>query len=177
MSFLKKLLWSLVGLVIAFLAVGMILPREVAVSRNVEINALAEKIFPLMNSPKAMEAWSPWLSIDPDVKVSYNDIVEGKGASMTWESDHEQVGSGSAEIIESVENEKIMTALDFGDHGTATASMMLAEEGGKTDVTWGFVADMGAGPIGRWMGLMMDSWVGGDYQRGLNNLKELVESQ
>ena len=29
----------------------------------------------------------------------------------------------------------------------------------------------------RWMGLMMDNWVGGDYERGLVNLKELVEGQ
>jgi hypothetical protein len=42
-------------------------------------------------------------------------------------------------------------------------------------VTWMLDTDMGAGPIGRWMGLMMDKWVGGDYETGLQNLKSLVE--
>jgi len=30
-------------------------------------------------------------------------------------------------------------------------------------------------PMGRWMGLMMDGWVGPDYETGLSNLKSLVE--
>jgi hypothetical protein len=34
---------------------------------------------------------------------------------------------------------------------------------------------MGVNPVGRWMGLMMDRWVGADYERGLANLKALVE--
>ena len=34
---------------------------------------------------------------------------------------------------------------------------------------------MGARPAGRWLGLMMDNWVGADYERGLSNLKALVE--
>ena len=27
----------------------------------------------------------------------------------------------------------------------------------------------------RWMGLMMDGWVGPDYEKGLQNLRKLVE--
>ena len=177
MRLLKWFLGLLIGLVIALLVIGMFLPREVAVSRSVEINAPAATIFPLVNNPKAMEAWSPWLSIDPNVIVTYGEITEGIGATMTWQSDHEQVGNGTAEITGSVENEKVMTALDFGDMGLADAFFSLDETADKTKIVWGFTADMGAGPVGRWMGLMMDSWVGADYQRGLDNLKELVESQ
>src|SRR5690606_16939708 len=43
-------------------------------------------------------------------------------------------------------------------------------------VTWSMQADMGNNPIGRWMGLMMDSIVGADYETGLASLKKLVES-
>jgi hypothetical protein len=59
--------------------------------------------------------------------------------------------------------------------GTALAAFDLVETDGKTTVTWGFTTDMGNSPMGRWMGLMMDSWVGGDYETGLTNLKSLVE--
>jgi hypothetical protein len=47
--------------------------------------------------------------------------------------------------------------------------------GGGTVVTWGIDADMGNSPIGRWMGLMMDRWVGTDFEAGLTNLKTVVE--
>jgi len=43
-------------------------------------------------------------------------------------------------------------------------------------VKWGFATDMGMNPIARWMGLMMDRWVGADYQKGLARLKDLVEA-
>ena len=90
-------------------------------------------------------------------------------------SDHQQVGSGSQEIVASVENAAVTTELDFGEMGGARATWDLEETDGTTRVTWGFVANMGNGPVGRWMGLMMDKWVGGDYETGLTNLKALVE--
>ncbi|MCX8952648.1 hypothetical protein OU790_04290 [Ruegeria sp. NA] len=39
-----------------------------------------------------------------------------------------------------------------------------------------FESDLGLNPMSRWMELMMDKWVGGDYERGLNNLKVLIEN-
>ncbi len=177
MRIVKRILIGLVILVIAFLAIGMLLPRNVEVARSIEINAPADKIFPLVNIPKKTELWSPWLSIDPNVKVSYGDIVEGKGATMEWRSDHPDVGNGTVEIIESVENSKVVTALDFGLQGTATATMLLEQSGDKTKATWSLVADMGAWPIGRWFGLMMDKWIGNDYEIGLDKLKKLVEGK
>jgi len=88
------------------------------------------------------------------------------------------VGSGSQEIIVSEPPHHLQTALDFGEHGTAVAFFDLEPaDGGGTHVTWGFDTDMGMNPIGRYMGLMMDKFVGGDYERGLSNLRDLVESE
>ena len=60
--------------------------------------------------------------------------------------------------------------------GSANAKFVLAAKNGGTEVEWGFVSDMGMNPIGRWMGLMMDSWIGADYERGLSKLKEIAEA-
>jgi len=60
--------------------------------------------------------------------------------------------------------------------GTAKAAFILEGSGGSTEVTWTLVSDMGTNPVGRSMGLMMDRWVGADYEAGLENLKALVES-
>ena len=147
------------------------------VARSIEIDAAPDAIFPYVNSLKATQEWSPWLERDPNVQLTYNDVEAGDGAAMEWSSDVQSVGSGRQEIIESNENESVVTALDFGDMGLAQAKFLLAEASGATTVTWTLDTDMGAGPIGRWMGLMMDSWVGADYEQGLQNLKSLVESQ
>ena len=175
MRIIKWLFGIVVALVLLFLVVGFFLPRQVTVARSIEIDAPASEIFPHVNSLKATEAWSPWLGRDPDVQVTYNDIEAGDGAAMEWSSDHPQVGSGRQEITESTENESVVTALDFGEMGMAEAKFLLAEAEGNTVVTWTLDTDMGAGPVGRWMGLMMDGLVGADYEQGLQNLKALVE--
>lgn len=175
MRILKWLLGSLVVLILALVVIGMLLPREVSVARSIEIDAAAADVFPHVNSLKAMEAWSPWLSRDPEVKLTYNEVESGDGAAMEWASEQPDVGNGRQEIIESNLNESVVTALDFGEMGLAQAKFLLAEAQGATTVTWTLDTDMGAGPMGRWMGLMMDSWVGSDYEAGLANLKALVE--
>ena len=94
---------------------------------------------------------------------------------MVWRSDVDTVGNGRQEIVESIENERVETLLDFGDMGTADAWIDLEDVGGGTQVTWGLDVDMGMNPIGRWMGLMMDRLVGPDYEAGLMNLQDIVE--
>lgn len=177
MRVLKWFFGIVLLLVAVFVIGGMLLPRDVAVARSIDIDASAEEIFPYINSLKAAAEWSPWLGRDPEIQLSYTGPDAGVGAALAWTSEHPQVGNGSQLISASVENERVVTDLDFGDMGTASAEFVLRESGeAATNVTWGFTADMGSGPVGRWMGLMMDSWVGADYEAGLNNLKSLVEA-
>ena len=175
MKFIVRLLGLLVVLIAVLAGVGMLLPREVTVERWTQINAPAEEIYPLVANLKSNEAWSPWASLDPDATYTYNDIAEGVGATMAWASESPDVGNGSMEITQATANEALTVALDFGDMGGGTAFWEFEEAAGTTTATWRLQADMGAGPIGRWLGLKMDDWVGADYERGLSNLKALVE--
>ncbi len=101
---------------------------------------------------------------------------EGVGNRLEWSSEHESVGTGTQEITASVPNERVETALDFGPMGMATAYFNLKEKGDGTEVTWGLVSNLGNNPIARWMGLMLDSWVGADYEKGLANLAAVAEN-
>ncbi len=175
MRILKWLLGIVVVLVLVVVAGGYLLPRNITVVRSIEIDAPASEIFPHVNNLEATAEWSPWLERDPATQVNFGDVKEGVGATMTWASDNPQVGAGTMEVVESVPDTRVISDLDFGDMGAAQARYELVESDGATTVTWGLDADMGAGPVGRWMGLMMDTWVGADYERGLANLKALVE--
>lgn len=175
MRIIKRIFQIVVVLILAMVAIAFALPREVSVARSVDINATAADIFPHVNNLRATEAWSPWLERDPNVQTNYGTVAEGAGAAMSWSSDHPQVGNGSQTITESVENQRVATDLDFGTQGTAKAYFELAENGGVTNVTWGFTTDTGFNPMARWFGLMLDGFVGPDYEAGLGNLKALVE--
>jgi uncharacterized protein YndB with AHSA1/START domain len=175
MRLIRNLVLFLVALIVLLAAGAYLLPRHVVVERTTTIAAPPEAIFPHLNSLEKTAAWSPWLARDPATKVTYDGPAEGTGSKMSWTS--EELGDGTQEITASAANERVDTALDFGDMGQASAWFVLAPDvaAGSTVVTWGMDADMGNNPIGRWMGLMMDRWVGADYDAGLANLKTLVE--
>ncbi len=175
MRIIIKILAWLVGLIVVLALVAFLLPRQVAVTRSISITAPPDQIFPHINSLKNNNNWSPWLSRDPEIKLAFAGPESGVGSMMSWTSDHPQVGNGSQEIVASVENERVDMKLDFGAQGTADAYLLLDPDGDETKVTWGFETDMGMNPMGRWMGLMMDKWIGADYEAGLTNLKALVE--
>ncbi|MEL6204575.1 MAG: SRPBCC family protein [Pseudomonadota bacterium] len=177
MRWILRILGGLVVLVVVLGAVGMVLPRIVTVERSVAIDAPPETVFPRINSLQAAAEWSPWLELDPDVQTTYSGPESGVGNRLEWASEHPQVGNGTQEIVESAAPERVVSALDFGDMGGGTATFVLAAEGAGTLVTWGLDADLGAGPVGRWMGLMMDNWVGADFETGLAQLKTLVEAE
>jgi len=175
MRILKWIGGILVLIVTVFLIGGYLLPQQVTVARSVEINATAGDVFPHVNSLKAAQKWSPWMERDPDVKTTYSGPDSGVGSKLAWSSEHPQVGNGNQEIILSEPDQRVETALDFGEMGLAKAGFLLEENAGVTTVTWTLDTDMGSNPVGRWMGLMMDRWVGADYELGLSNLKSLIE--
>jgi effector-binding domain-containing protein/uncharacterized protein YndB with AHSA1/START domain len=154
----------------------MLLPRHSHVQRGIVIEAPRATVFALVDGFKQFNKWSPWKAKDPNAKYTIEGPEFGVGAKQSWVGDPKTVGSGSQEIIEVKPVESVTSRLDFGDQGSATATMAFAPEGNGTQVTWSLDADNGAGPIGRWFGLLMDHWVGPDYEKGLANLKALAES-
>jgi len=176
MRFFKRLVVTLVAVVVVLVAISFLLPRNVAVSRSIVINAPAEAIFPQVNALAAGQNWSPWLERDPNIQIAYDGPEQGVGNMMRWTSEVRDVGNGAQEIVASVENERVETALDFGSMGNALAAFDLVASGAGTEVTWSFQTDMGMNPIARYMGLVMDRWVGADYEKGLANLKALIEN-
>ena len=115
MGFLKKFAVGLLGAVLLFVVVAFFLPREVAVSREALINAPPEKVFAYVNDLKKFNEWSPWATRDPNMKQTYSGPASGVGQKVAWQSDHDQVGSGTQEIVASDPNKSVKTALDFGD--------------------------------------------------------------
>lgn len=175
MRIIRNILIVIVLLVAALAAAAYLQPRHVIVERSITIDAPAEEVFVHLSSLQAFAEWSPWGDYDPDMMVEFSGPETGVGNVMEWQSDHENVGVGRQEIIELVENERVRTALQFDGFNLAEAWWTLEADGDATQVTWGLDSDMGNNPMYRWMGLMMDGFVGADYERGLERLRQSVE--
>jgi len=172
---IKKILASLVVLVIAAAAVGLMLPRHARVERSVVINRPASLIFAAVNSFQLFPKWSPWQDLDPNMHQSAEGPRDGIGAKLVW-SGNDKVGSGTQLITDAAPDRSVASDLDFGGMGVAKSLLTLTADGPATRVTWTLDIDMGANPIGHYVGLTMDRMIGPDFARGLSNLKTLLES-
>ena len=176
MKILKRIVLGLVTIVVVLAVISLFLPKEVTVQRSITMRGQASDVFAYVNSFRKFQEWSPWALHDPDAEITYSGPEEGVGAKTTWSSENPNVGSGSQEIIESRLDEYVKVSLDFGSEGGGTSDYQILSEENRTRITWGFQTDLGYNPIARYMGLMLDSWLGADYELGLDRLKSLVET-
>jgi effector-binding domain-containing protein len=171
----RNIIIGVVAFVAIVVGVAFVLPQQVHVERSMVMAAAPDQIFAVVNDLTRAREWGPWYKRDPKMQVAFDGPPAGEGAKIRWVSASE--GSGSQEIVESSPFKTIKFKLDFDGQGTASASFQFATVEGGTKVTWGMDTDVGMNPIGRYMGLMFDTWVGKDFEEGLANLKKLVEVQ
>jgi hypothetical protein len=133
-------------------------------------------VFPYLNNLHAFNGWSPWAQRDPNLQVTYSGPDQGKGARIDWTSNERSVGPGSMEIAESQPNRHVDLGASLnGLEGTSYYEVTPSGSGSK--VVWGFSYDTGTNPLRRWKGLMLDRFVGTEFQTGLAALKERIESE
>jgi hypothetical protein len=116
------------------------------------------------------------MEVDPGTRMTYSGPEAGVGSKASWIGG-EKLGTGSATIVESTPNQRVGTRLEY----TAPRPMaqdseyLLRSEGGQTIVTWrvsGTNTFMGRAFC---VFFNMDRMVGGMFEKGLANLKRLVE--
>ncbi len=177
MKFVKILLGSVVALAVLLAIGSLLLPSGQHVERSVVVNADPAEVFPLLNDYREFNKWSPWATYDPEgTRYEFDGPATGVGAKMRWTSEHPNVGNGAQEIVDSQPNTMLKSRLTFEGFDTPSfATFTLVPTAGGTRVTWSFDANLDS-MVGRYMGLMMDKWVGGDYEAGLARLKALAET-
>jgi len=175
MKILKIIGLSILILVIILVGIAYLLPRHVMIERTASIKASPEIVFGQVNILKNWEQWSPWHHIDPKMKLEYNNILSGKGASYSWQSEVKNVGNGKLTITRCVPFDTIDVEMNFMNQGTTLGGYILKKVDSTVVLRWWMDADMGNNPIGRWMGLLMDRIIGKDFEKGLNSIKTISE--
>jgi hypothetical protein len=175
MSFLGLLIVAALGGVVALASLR---PNAFSVSRSAVIDAPAESIFAKLADFRAWRDWSPWAKLDPNATESFEGPESGVGSSFAW-SGNRKVGAGRMTILESVKDELLRIKLDFERPMRATnaASFELKPEGGATRLTWTMKGknDFQAKLFSLFVNC--EKLVGGDFEKGLSNLKALVEEK
>jgi len=174
---LVKIVAALGVIVIGFVAFVATRPSEYRVARTVTMAAPASAVFPQVNDFHRWGAWNPWAKIDPAMKQTYEGAPAGPGAVYTW-AGNKEVGEGRMTVTESRVNELVRINLEFLKPfaATSTAEFTFRPEGDRTAVTWSMVGQ--ANFIAKIIHLFvdMDTMIGGNFERGLADLKSIVEA-
>jgi hypothetical protein len=161
--------------VVALLAFAATRPGSFRIARSAIIKAPPERIFPLIADFHRWTAWSPYETLDTDLKRTYGGAPQGVGATYAWSG--RKAGDGRMEIVQAPAPSQVVIKLDFSRPMVAhnIAKFTLEPDGESTKVTWSME---GPNPyIAKVMGLVfsMDSLVGKDFETGLANMKTAAE--
>lgn len=160
----------------AVLAYAASKPDIFRVQRTLNIQAPAERIFPLLTDLRSFASWSPYEKKDPGMQRTYGGAPNGKGALYAWDGNR-NIGKGSLEIADTSPPSRVTMKLDFVRPFEChnILDFTLEPKGDVTAVTWAMHGPMPF--ISKVMSVVcnMDKMVGNDFDAGLASLKAIAE--
>lgn len=179
---MKKALKIILIIVVLIIAIPLILAlftkKDYAVEREIVINKPKQEVFDFVKLLRNQDLYIKWAEMDPDQVNTYTGVDGTPGFVSAWEGNRD-VGKGEQEIIRVVEGERIETELRFIEpFKSRSDAYMITESLGEdqTLVRWGFSGRM-PWPMNLFLLIMnMDEAIGSDYDYGLQNLKNILET-
>ena len=174
---LKKILIVLAIIIVIFVVVVALQPADYRVVRTATMAAPQPAVFEQVNDLHKWEAWSPWAKLDPGMKLTYEGPPAGTGAIYHW-SGNSKVGEGRMTVTESRPSDLIRIKLDFIKPfaSTADTEFQFKPEANQTAVTWSMSGKKNFMSKAFGIFVSMDKMIGGDFEKGLTQLKSLVEA-
>ena len=175
---LTTALLVILGLFVVLVVVVSLRRSDYRVARSLLISAPAAAVFPEINDLRRYHVWNPFGKADPQMKTTFDGPGTGPGAILDWAGNN-RVGAGRMAITESQPSESVRMRLDFLKPfpSTADAEFTLIPEANGTRVTW--VMSGRHSFVPKAMGLLLDfnKLIGGEFEKGLTELKRIVESK
>ena len=174
---LVYILIGVAALFVLFIVVVLMQPTHFRITRSANMSAPSANVFAQVNDFHNWAAWSPWAKIDPAMKLTFEGSPSGTGAIYSWVG-NKQVGQGKMTITDSQPTDLIRIKLEFLKpfKATNTTEFTFKPEAIQTSVTWTMTGTKNFmfKAVGLFMN--MDKLVGGDFEKGLAQLKSVVES-
>jgi len=174
----QKIVAAIVTVLVVFVVLVAVQPAEFRIERSITISAPQSVVFSLVNDLHSFNEWNPWAKKDPAMEQSYEGPAAGPGAIYRW-SGNADVGAGSMTITESHANEGVELELAFRKPMRATNAVEFTfrPNGEQTVVTWSMSGEKDMTAKAIHLVMDMDKMVGGDFERGLADMKSLAESR
>ena len=177
MKILKKILYVILALMVIWLIAAAFIDGKIHFEKSVSIHASPDKVWSNTNSLKAMDQWSPWNKLDPNMKKNWTGNTGQAGEKNCWEG-NEDAGKGCQKVVKvDAANRKIDTKIVFLTpyESESTSSVIVVPEGSGSKATWTFDTEIPYPWTVTKLMYNLEEMIGKDYTEGLNNLKKISE--
>ena len=174
-KFLRILLILILLLIVVVVVAGLLAPKETNISVSNTINAPKEQVWEQIVKFKNWPNWSPWIKMEPDVALTYSGTDGEPGSSYHWVG--KETGEGNMSNT-GVENGQMNYGLHFVKpfEGDADGYLKVEDSAGMSKVTWAFHSQDGFIMRGLSSLMGMNKMLTQQFNDGLKNMKEYVES-
>jgi uncharacterized damage-inducible protein DinB len=180
MKLLKYLLLLLLIIIVIPLVLALFVDKDYQMKREAVINVSNEKAFDYIKFLKNHDNFNVWAQQDTLLNPTFTGTDGVVGFVYKWDSDNPEVGKGEQEIMAIEEGERIDYQLRFVEPMKSTAEAYMRVDSLADDtskVEWGFEGHLDY-PINVMLLVVnMEDLLGEDLEQGLDNLKEILESQ
>jgi uncharacterized protein YndB with AHSA1/START domain len=180
MKIVKKIIFGLIFIVAILLIAGLFIKKEYAVEREITINKPIDSVFNYVKYMKNQDNFSVWNKKDPNSIRTFKNTDGEVGFIYSWDSKNDEIGAGEQEIIKITPNERIDFELRFKRPFEGTDKAYFITESVSNDTTkikWGFNGSMKY-PMNLLLPIMdMENMLGKDLQKGLDDLKIILEKK
>ena len=163
-----------IGAVTGILLISAVMPRRYNVEKSTVINKTIDDVMDKVGDLNNYASWNPWQQMDPSATKTVSGIPKSVGHKYVWHG--KKVGEGSL-TIRSINVNHINFDLEFLKPWKSHARdnwMFKGENNGGTRVTWQNSGDL-PWPMARLMGPIINKNLNHQFEKGLNNLKKMVE--
>ena len=175
MKILKGIFYVILAIIALFLIVALFLPSEYKVERSVQINKPVGVVYDYVADFNNFHEWNPWTQFEPGHSYEVSGDSAAVGQKYFWKG--EIIGSGQMIFTNLKQNESINATIEFlPEQGTGVVEWIFDGDSTSTSVNW-ILTGSADYPVGRYMGIMMDSFLGQNFEDGMQKLKEKCEAK
>lgn len=167
-----------VALLLAFLFfLALITKGDYEIQRRVVINRPVNEVYNYIKLVRNQEKYSHWVMQDPTNRISYTGIDGEIGFLSAWEGE-QRAGKGEQEIVDVQEDKSVRMEVRF-EKPFKNIAYTTMETGSvddfQTEVRWR-MEGRNKFPM-TLFNLVIDSVLGKDMEKSLNNLKYILETK
>ncbi|HMG67462.1 MAG TPA: SRPBCC family protein [Chitinophagaceae bacterium] len=163
-----------IGLVVAILVVAAFMASRYNVEKVAIINKPVAEVMNKIGDLNYYASWNPWQQMDPLATKTITGAPKTPGHRYEWHG--KKVGTGSL-TVKSVDDTHISFDLEFlkpwKSHAQDKWSFEKARDN-ETRVTWHNSGDL-PWPMARLMGPIINKNLNHQFEKGLINLKTMIE--